>query len=183
MSARLSLFARVISGRLYTRLRVGGKKALQQMPPVRELVRRSEEHVKGMVVPGTLFEELGLQLHRPDRRARPARAGARAAHPETLRGPQLLHVVTRKGKGYAPAEADPIMYHGPDLRSGQRHVKESAASRPTRRFSATGCATWPSATSGSSASPRRCAKAPAWSNSRKRFPERYFDVASPSSMP
>ena len=70
----------MISSRLYAQLREGGKRALQQMPPVRELARRSEEHVKGMVLPGTLFEEMGFNYRRAHRRPRSARAAARVAH-------------------------------------------------------------------------------------------------------
>src|SRR6185437_16445312 len=116
VGALSNYFARVISGRLYAQLRAGGKRALEQVPPLRplrELARRSEEHVKGMLLPGTLFEEMGFNYLGPvDGHDLPsllrALRTARALH-----GPQLLHVVTRKGKGYAPAEADPITWHGP----------------------------------------------------------------------
>ena len=94
-------------------------------------------------------------------------------------GPQFLHVVTRKGKGYAPAEADPIKWHGPgpSIRRAARSSRRRHRARATRRSSASGCATWPRAIRASSASRRRCAKARGWSSSRKRFPDRYFDVA------
>ena len=87
--------------------------------------------------------------------------------------------MTRKGQGYKLAEADPVLYHGVcQVRPGAGIVgKESAAaSRPTRRYSVTGCATWRRAMRVWSASRRRCAKARAWCASRSDFPERYFDV-------
>src|SRR5580704_12605498 len=108
VGALSNYLARVISSPLYAQFRAGGKRALRQLPAVRELARRSEEHVKGMILPGTLFEEMGFNYVGPidghDLRALLRALRAMRAQP----GPQLLHVVTRKGKGYAPAEADPI---------------------------------------------------------------------------
>ena len=105
-------FAQVLSGKLYTSVREGGKKALRRMPTVRELARRAEEHMKGLVVPGTLFEEFGFNYIGPiDGHDLQALLGT-LRNLQALRGPQLLHIITRKGKGYAPAEADPVKYHG-----------------------------------------------------------------------
>ena len=91
------------------------------MPTMWELARRSEEHMKGMVLPGTIFEEMGFNYIGPidghDMRA----LVATLRNMRDLKGPQFLHVVTRKGKGYEPAEADPIKWHGPgpfDPKSG-----------------------------------------------------------------
>ena len=105
-------FAQILSGKLYTTVREGSKKVLAQMPSVWELARRAEEHVKGLIVPGTLFEEFGFNYigpidgHDMDALLHTLR------NVQHLRGPQLLHVITKKGKGYAPAEADPVKYHG-----------------------------------------------------------------------
>src|SRR5262252_7780702 len=105
--------ARALSGRVYAHLREGGKKVLRPMPAVWELARRSEEHLKGMVLPGTLFEEMGFNYIGP-MDGHDVKALVRTLrNVKKLRGPQFLHVVTRKGKGYAPAEADPIKWHGP----------------------------------------------------------------------
>ena len=104
--------ARLMSGRFYSAARKAGRNMLRGMPPVLDFARRAEEHVKGMVTPGTLFEEFGFNYigpidgHDLDVLV-PTLANLRA-----LDGPQFLHVVTRKGKGYAPAEEDPILYHG-----------------------------------------------------------------------
>src|SRR5207248_1158153 len=106
-------FARVLSGRVYAHLREGGKKVLRQMPTVWELARRSEEHLKGMVLPGTLFEEMGFNYIGPMDGHDVKALVLTLRNIRKLRGPQFLHVVTRKGKGYAPAEADPIKWHGP----------------------------------------------------------------------
>ena len=105
-------FARVLSGKVYSSVREGSKKVLSHMPPMWELARRAEEHIKGLVVPGTLFEEMGFNYIGPvDGHDLDALVGT-LRNLRSLPGPQLLHVITRKGKGYAPAEADPVKYHG-----------------------------------------------------------------------
>jgi 1-deoxy-D-xylulose-5-phosphate synthase len=105
--------ARVLSGKLYSTIREGSKKLIRRMPSVWELARRSEEHVKGMVLPGTLFEELGMNYIGPVDGHDVDVLYKTLSNVRDLPGPQFLHVVTRKGKGYAPAEADPILWHGP----------------------------------------------------------------------
>ena len=110
LSTRLT---KMLSGNMVTSMREGGKQVLKLMPPpMWELARRAEEHVKGMLVPGTLFEELGFNYFGPiDGHDLPTLV-------RTLRnlrdqpGPRLLHVLTRKGKGYKLAEAEPVAYHG-----------------------------------------------------------------------
>lgn len=107
-----SHFARLLSGKIYTSLREGGKQLLSGLPTMRELVSKAEEHVKGMVTPGTIFEELGFNYIGPIDGHDVDALVETLTNMRTLKGPQLLHVVTRKGKGYAPAEKDPIGYHG-----------------------------------------------------------------------
>jgi 1-deoxy-D-xylulose-5-phosphate synthase len=105
-------FAQLLSGKLYTTVREGSKKVLSQMPNVWELARRAEEHVKGLVMPGTLFEEFGFNYIGPiDGHHLPTLLST-LRNLRELSGPQFLHIITRKGKGYAPAEADPVKYHG-----------------------------------------------------------------------
>ncbi len=113
VGALSNYFAKLLSGKIYASLREGGKKVLRQMPTVWELARRSEEHVKGMILPGTVFEEMGLNYIGPIDGHDLHALLATLENMRDLKGPQLLHVVTRKGKGYAPAEADPIKWHGP----------------------------------------------------------------------
>lgn len=105
--------ARLLSGQFYAAAKNVGRAVLQHVPPVLELARRFEEHAKGMVTPATLFEEMGFNYVGPidghDLDALiPTLQNMRA-----LKGPQFLHVVTKKGQGYKLAEADPVLYHGP----------------------------------------------------------------------
>jgi 1-deoxy-D-xylulose-5-phosphate synthase len=104
-------FARILSGNFYTSLREGGKKILSGVPPLHELASRAEEHFKGMVTPGTFFEELGFNYIGPIDGHDVETLVDTIRNMRMLKGPQLLHVVTKKGKGYAPAEQDPIGYH------------------------------------------------------------------------
>lgn len=124
--------AKLLSSRFYSSVRENSKKVLSKMPSVCELARRTEEHVKGMVVPGTLFEELGFNYIGPiDGHDLPALL--RTLHNmKALKGPQFLHVVTKKGKGFAVAEDDPCVYHGVsafDVKTGEMLAK--AATIPT----------------------------------------------------
>ena len=104
--------ARLLSGKLYTTMREGSKKVLGTMPPVWELAQRAEEHVKGMVIPGTLFEELGFNYIGPIDGHDLSTLMKTLKNVAALSGPQFLHVVTQKGRGYAPAEDNPCTYHG-----------------------------------------------------------------------
>jgi len=112
VGALSNYFARILSSKLYTTVRKGGKRVLSRIPPVWELARRTEAHLKGMIAPGTLFEEMGFNYIGPlDGHHLPTLVKA-LQNVKNLQGPQLLHVITRKGQGYPPAEADPIQYHG-----------------------------------------------------------------------
>jgi 1-deoxy-D-xylulose-5-phosphate synthase len=171
--------ARVLSGRTYSTLREGGKKVLRQMPTMRELARRSEEHVKGMVLPGTLFEEMGFNYIGPIDGHDMRTLVTTLRNVRDLKGPQLLHVVTTKGKGYAPAEADPITWHGPgpfDPASGTIFKEKSAGPSYSKVFG-----DWLCDMAGRD--PRIVAITPAMREGSglveysKRFPQRYFDVA------
>lgn len=104
--------ARLLSGRFYDSVRQSGKKMLEAIPPVKEFARRAEEHAKGMVTPGTLFEEFGFNYIGPiDGHDLPALLDT-LSNIRELKGMQFLHVVTQKGKGFLPAEDDPNKYHG-----------------------------------------------------------------------
>jgi 1-deoxy-D-xylulose-5-phosphate synthase len=105
-------FAQLLSGKIYTTMKKGSKKVLSKMPNAWELARRAEEHVKGLIMPGTLFEEFGFNYIGPiDGHDLPTLL-ATIRNINKLDGPQFLHIITRKGKGYAPAEEDPVKYHG-----------------------------------------------------------------------
>lgn len=103
--------AQILSGKIYSRLRESGKKVLTGLPPIKELVKRTEEHLKGMVVPGTLFEELGFNYIGPIDGHDVLTLVHTLSNMRHLKGPQFLHIMTKKGKGYAPAEKDPITWH------------------------------------------------------------------------
>jgi 1-deoxy-D-xylulose-5-phosphate synthase len=104
--------AQVLSGKLYTTVREGGKSALSHIPQLSELMGRWEEHMKGMVMPGTLFEELGFNYIGPIDGHDMDTLVTTLTNMRSMLGPRLLHVVTQKGKGYEPAEGDPCVYHG-----------------------------------------------------------------------
>ena len=123
--------ARVLSGKIYSTVREGSKRFLKGVPPMWELARRTEEHVKGMIVPGTLFEELGFNYFGPiDGHDLPAMVQM-LKNLRALKGPRLLHVITRKGKGYAPAESDPCTYHGVAQFDPDSGLSPKAAGAPT----------------------------------------------------
>ncbi|HEY8051280.1 MAG TPA: 1-deoxy-D-xylulose-5-phosphate synthase [Steroidobacteraceae bacterium] len=172
-------FARALSGRVYAHLREGGKKVLKQMPTAWELARRSEEHLKGMVLPGTLFEEMGFNYIGPMDGHDVKALVSTLRNVRKLRGPQFLHVVTRKGKGYAPAEADPIKWHGPgpfDPASGTIFKEKSTGPTYSQIFGQWLCDM-------AELEPRLIGITPAMREGSglvefsKRFPDRYFDVA------
>ena len=104
--------AKILSGRLYNTVRRGGKEVLSKLPPVHDLAKRWEEHMKGMVLPGTLFEEFGFNYIGPIDGHDLDMLTRTLANVRDLPGPQFLHVITRKGYGYPRAEEDPILYHG-----------------------------------------------------------------------
>ncbi|MEZ7863313.1 MAG: 1-deoxy-D-xylulose-5-phosphate synthase [Aeromonadaceae bacterium] len=123
--------ARWLSGQLYTTIREGGKKVLSGLPPVKELARRAEEHIKGMVIPGTLFEEFGFNYIGPIDGHDVNALISTLRNMRQLKGPQLLHVMTKKGKGYEPAEKDPIGYHGvPKFNPDEECLPKSAGGKP-----------------------------------------------------
>jgi 1-deoxy-D-xylulose-5-phosphate synthase len=179
VGALSSQLARALSGRMYAHLREGGKKVLRQMPTVWELARRSEEHLKGMVLPGTLFEELGFNYIGPVDGHDVKALVTTLKNLRQLHGPQFLHVVTRKGKGYAPAEADPIKWHGPgpfDPASGTIFKEKATGPTYSQIFGQWLCDM-------AGRDPTIIGVTPAMREGSglvefsKRFPDRYFDVA------
>ncbi|MFQ2164283.1 1-deoxy-D-xylulose-5-phosphate synthase [Aeromonas hydrophila] len=124
--------ARIMSGKLYTTIREGGKKVLAGLPPVKELAKRAEEHLKGMVVPGTLFEEFGFNYIGPIDGHDINALVETLRNMRNLKGPQLLHVKTKKGKGYEPAEKDPIGYHGvPKFNPDECTLPKASGGKPS----------------------------------------------------
>lgn len=112
VGALTNYLAKLLSGRLYTSMRRSGEKVLGVVPPVREFAKRAEEHVKGMVTPGTLFEEFGFNYIGPIDGHDIDVLVTTLRNIRELNGPQFLHIATQKGHGYQPAEDNPGKYHG-----------------------------------------------------------------------
>ncbi len=172
-------FARVLAGRTYSQLREGGKKVLGRLPTMRELARRSEEHMKGWMLPGTMFEEMGFNYIGPIDGHDLKALVATLQNLRELKGPQFLHVITRKGKGYAPAEADPIKWHGPgpfDPTSGTIYKEKTTGPSYSQVFGQWLCDM-------AALDPNIVGITPAMREGSglvefsKRFPDRYHDVA------
>ena len=116
--------AKILTSRTYATMREGSKKILSRLPGAWEIARKTEEHAKGIFAPGIMFEELGWNYIGPiDGHDLPTLLTT-LRNMRELEGPQFLHVVTKKGKGFAPAELDPIAYHA-------MTKKSSAPSKPT----------------------------------------------------
>jgi len=123
--------ARLLSSRMYDNVRRGGKEVLSLLPPVRQFAKRFESHTKGMVLPGTMFEEFGFNYIGPIDGHDLDTLVATLENVKALKGPQFLHVITRKGHGYARAEADPILYHGVTRFDPTVGIVPKAAGKPT----------------------------------------------------
>ena len=168
-------FARILSSQFYLSVRESGKRMLKGLPGAKALAKRTEEHMKGMVVPGTLFDELGLNYMGPiDGHDLPALV-ATLNNIKDLQGPQFLHLVTRKGKGYLPAEESPIGSHSLtklEASKGQNEKKKSYSNV---------FGEW--LVQQAKKSPELMAITPAMREGSdliafsEQFPERYFDVA------
>jgi len=123
--------ARLMSGRFYAAARKAGEKVLRAIPPMLDFARRAEEHMKGMVTPGTLFEEFGFNYIGPIDGHDLDVLVPTLINLKKLDGPQFLHVVTRKGKGYDPAEDDPILYHGVSKFDPRAGIVSKPPAKPT----------------------------------------------------
>ncbi len=123
--------ARLMSGRFYANARDTAKSVLKNAPPLLELARRFESHAKGMVVPGTIFEEFGFNYVGPIDGHDLDALIPTLENLRNLKGPQFLHVVTKKGQGYKLAENDPINYHGPGKFDPAVGIKAAAPGKPT----------------------------------------------------
>jgi len=171
--------ARILSGKLVSGARAGTRNVLQKVPTVLELARRTEEHVKGMVVPGTLFEELGFKYFGPvDGHDTNSLVGV-LKNLKELKGPLFLHVVTRKGHGYKFAESDPLALHAvtPFDPATGKTLKSGKSGQPTytQVFGKWLCDM-------AATDPRLVAITPAMREGsgmvefQQQFPDRYYDV-------
>ena len=169
--------AKLMSGRFYATARRAGEKVLGVVPSVLELAKRAEEHVKGMVTPGTLFEEFGFNYIGPIDGHDLDVLITTLKNIKLLDGPQFLHVVTRKGAGYKVAEEDPILYHGVGKFDPKKGIVAKANGKPTytQVFGDWLCdmATQDSRLIGITPAMREGSGLVRFS---QEFPERYFDV-------
>ncbi len=169
--------AKLLASRLYNSVRRSSKEVLAKLPPVQELAKRWEEHMKGMVLPGTLFEEFGFNYIGPIDGHDVELVARTLANVKLLKGPQLLHVITKKGYGYPRAEDAPILYHGVTKFDPAIGFAPKAGGRPayTNVFGDWLCDM-------AAADPRLVAITPAMREGSglvrfsQAFPERYFDV-------
>ena len=171
--------AKMLSGSFYAGLREGGKKILGNIPPIKELASRAEEHLKGMVVPSTFFEELGFNYIGPIDGHDVNGLVDTIKNMRKLKGPQLLHIATKKGKGYQAAEQDPIKYHAvPKFNPEDKSLPKAKPSLPTysKIFGDWLCKT-------AEVDSKLVAVTPAMAEGSgmvefsQRFPDQYFDVA------
>lgn len=177
--------ARILSGKTYNHVRDGSKKVLSNTPGLMEFARKTEEHFKGFMAPGTLFEELGFNYIGPiDGHDLPTLLRT-LENMKELKGPQFLHVVTKKGKGFAPAELDPIGYHAINKIEPKANALEEPEQTKPKVISKPKYANifgeWLCDTA--EKDKRLVGITPAMSEGSdlvkfsQRFPERYFDVA------
>jgi 1-deoxy-D-xylulose-5-phosphate synthase len=122
-----NILTRLTSGKTYNAARSAGRHMLGFAPPLLELARRAEEHVKGMIAPGTLFEEFGFHYYGPIDGHNLDALIPTLENLRDLRGPKFLHIITKKGQGYKLAEADPILYHGVAKFAPDEGIKSSKA--------------------------------------------------------
>ena len=170
--------ARLMSGSFYASAKKGVERVLSVAPPMLELARKFEEHAKGMVVPATLFEEFGFNYIGPIDGHDLDSLIPTLQNIRSLKGPQFLHVVTKKGQGYKLAEADPVLYHGPGKFNPAEGIKPS--SKPGRKTYTQVFGEWLCDMAELDA--RVVGITPAMREGsgmvefEQRFPDRYFDV-------
>ena len=174
-----SEYSALLSGKLYSSLREGGKKVFSGVPPIKELLKRTEEHIKGMVVPGTLFEELGFNYIGPVDGHDVLGLITTLKNMRDLKGPQFLHIMTKKGRGYEPAEKDPITFHAvPKFDPSSGCLPKSSGGLPSysKIFGDWLCETAAKDNKLMAITPAMREGSGMVEFSRK-FPDRYFDVA------
>lgn len=123
---------RILSSRTYASIRENSKRVFSNIPPVKEFLKKTEEHLKGFVTPAILFEELGFNYIGPIDGHNIENLVKTIAKVRQLKGPQLLHVITQKGKGYAPAEKNPVLWHGvPQFNPDEGIIAANTCKAPT----------------------------------------------------
>jgi 1-deoxy-D-xylulose-5-phosphate synthase len=177
VGALSNYLTRLLSGRFYRSAREFSKQVLGAIPPVLEFAKRFEGHAKGMLMPSTLFEELGFNYVGPIDGHDLDALIPTLQNLRTLKGPHFLHVITRKGQGYRQAEADPILYHGPGRFDPEVGITAKASSRPTysQVFGQWLCDIAEKDDRVVAVTPAMC-EGSGMQDFAQRFPHRYFDV-------
>ena len=176
-----SYFARIWATQTYLTLRETSKKLLEHVKPAWDLAKRTEEHMKGMVAPGTLFEELGWHYIGPlDGHDLPSLVEV-LKRVSSLNGPQILHIRTIKGKGFTPAEEDPVGYHALGKIEPKKEVEKAspAAPKPPKYQDVFGqwlCDTAEVDPLLAGITPAMC-EGSGMVNFAANYPDRYYDVA------
>ena len=170
---------RILSGKVYTTLREGSKKVLAKMPPVSRLAKKTETHLKGMIAPGTLFEELGFNYLGPIDGHDVLGLVKTICNVHSLEGAKLLHIITTKGKGYPPAEAEQIKYHA--VKPGFYSKTQTAPNKPKQPTYSEVFGQWLCDMAEQdnqliAITPAMC-EGSGMVEYAKRFPDRYYDVS------
>ena len=183
VGALANRFAQLLSGKFYTTVRERGQQILSKVPGALEISKRAEEHLKGMIVPGVLFEEFGFNYIGPVDGHHLPTLLATIRNISQLEGPQFLHIITRKGKGYGPAEEDPVKWHAVS-KPFDPATGKAAASKPATPAKPTYSQVFSDWVCDMAAlDPRLVAITPAMREGsglvrfEKEYPDRYFDVA------
>lgn len=172
-------FARILAGKFYCHLREGSKKVLAKMPPLSRLAKRTETHLKGMVTPGTFFEELGFNYIGPIDGHDLPKLLSTLKNIKELQGAKLLHIITTKGKGFEPAEQQRIKYHA--VKPGFCNTEQPTPTQQSMPTFSNIFGQW--LCDEADNDPRLIGITPAMREGSdliefsKRHPERYFDVA------
>ena len=178
VGAMTNYLTSITSSKLYISIMKGGNTLLKPMPTINEFAHRTKEHLKGIIVPGALFEELGIHYYGPIDGHNVLLLSKTLGRLKQISGPKILHIVTRKGKGYSPAEEDPVKYHAVSNFNPEVGMEKTKKSSPTysQVFGQWVCDM-------AEQDQRLVAITPAMREGSglvefaKRFPKRYFDVS------
>ena len=178
VGAMTNYLTKILSSKAYSTVKEGSKNIFKKVPPSGGLfLTKTEKHIKGLLAPGMLFEEMGINYYGPIDGHNTQNLVKTLKNLKKIKGPKLLHVITKKGKGYLPAESDPVKYHAVPIFDTNKGVEKAKNQKPTytKIFDDWICDI-------ANKDPRVFAITPAMRegsglvNFSKKFPERYIDV-------
>jgi len=178
VGAMTNYLTKILSSKAYSTVKEGSKNIFKKVPPSGGLfLTKTEKHIKGLLAPGMLFEEMGINYYGPIDGHNTQNLVKTLKNLKKIKGPKLLHVITKKGKGYLPAESDPVKYHAVPIFDTSKGVEKTKDQKPTytKIFDDWICDI-------ANKDPRIFAITPAMRegsglvNFSKKFPERYIDV-------